>query len=506
MTTPEEICLDDIEIPSAQFTNTPASLHGPVIITSDHHHKRQSIISRINGQRNKIFSRRLFYRKVLQGDNESGDSITEWERCDDFGSTPFIQQNSVGPYSIQSNYTSRWTNNSSTYRRINSSISSYYYETYEIDVVVASNYSFSTKSQIDTYGYIYNNSFHPTNPSLNLLIEDDNGDGNKQFRFKAFLIPWTKYILVVTTFSPNTLGAFQIVVTGPTAVAIRSICIPNIQSTIYSSQWTIHSPKYCRDRCLMSDDDYEFDKDYYYEAILVNVSAASNVTIMSKSNVNTYGYIYENSFDPSDSSLNLLVEDDNSGDNEQFQLSAFLQPSTIYILVATTSYPYVMGTFSIIATGSHLASLTRTNARWPSIRKTTIPWSTQSTYSSAWSTESPSYCRTNCIASDSYYYEAIRVRVSNYGIFSLTSKSNIDTYGYLYINTFDPASPSSNLLLENDDGGGSGQFGLTYSLLIDSIYVLVATTYYPNVTGLFSVSAPGPGFVTFSAYVGTKTL
>ncbi|CAF3713812.1 unnamed protein product [Rotaria socialis] len=135
-----------------------------------------------------------------------------------------------------------------------------------------------------------------------------------------------------------------------------------------------------------------------------------------------------------------------------------------------------------------------------------IPWSTQSTYSSAWSTESPSYCRTNCIASDSYYYEAIRVRVSNYGIFSLTSKSNIDTYGYLYINSFDPASPSSNLLLENDDGGGSGQFGLTYSLLIDSIYVLVATTYYPNVTGLFSVSAPGPGFVTFSAYVGTKTL
>ncbi|CAF3404586.1 unnamed protein product [Rotaria socialis] len=234
MTTPEEICLDDIEIPSAQFTNTPVSLHGPVIITSDHHHKRQSIISRINGQRNKIFSRRLFYRKVLQDDNESGDSITEWERCDDFGSTPFIQQNSG---------------------------------------------------------------------------------------------------------------------------------IPNIQSTIYSSQWTIHSPKYCRDRCLMSDDDYEFDKDYYYEAILVNVSAASNVTIMSKSNVNTYGYIYENSFDPSDSSLNLLVEDDNSGDNEQFQLSAFLQPSTIYILVATTSYPYVMGTFSIIATGSHLASLTGTRGK-----------------------------------------------------------------------------------------------------------------------------------------------
>jgi hypothetical protein len=134
------------------------------------------------------------------------------------------------------------------------------------------------------------------------------------------------------------------------------------------------------------------------------------------------------------------------------------------------------------------------------------PWSVLSTYSSAWTTESESYCRTSCALSSFYYYEAIQVRVGTPGTFNLGSKSRIDTYGYLYNSSFDPSSPSSNLLLQDDEGGGNGRFKLTFFLVPDAMYILVATTFDPNETGLFSISASGPGSVTFSAYVAGQAL
>ena len=116
-----------------------------------------------------------------------------------------------------------WINGSSKFGIINTSISNYHYAAFEINVVVASNYSFSTESNINTYGYIYNDTFHPDNPSLNLLKEDDNSGGNGQFKLTVFLQPWTSYILVVKTFSPNVTGKFLIVASGPTKIALRHI-------------------------------------------------------------------------------------------------------------------------------------------------------------------------------------------------------------------------------------------------------------------------------------------
>jgi hypothetical protein len=116
-----------------------------------------------------------------------------------------------------------WTNGSSKFGITNTSISSYYYVAFEINVVVASNYSFSTESKINTYGYIYNNTFHPDNPSLNLLKEDGNSGGNGQFKLTVFLQPWISYILVVTTSSYNATDRFLIVASGPTTVALRHI-------------------------------------------------------------------------------------------------------------------------------------------------------------------------------------------------------------------------------------------------------------------------------------------
>jgi hypothetical protein len=129
----------------------------------------------------------------------------------------------VVPASIQSRYTSIWTNISSKFNIANSSISNYYYTAFEISIVKTSNYSFSTESNINTYGYIYNGTFHPHNPSLNLLSVNRNGSRNGQFKLTAFLQPWISYILVVTTTSPNATNRFLIVASGPAVVAIRQI-------------------------------------------------------------------------------------------------------------------------------------------------------------------------------------------------------------------------------------------------------------------------------------------
>jgi hypothetical protein len=148
---------------------------------------------------------------------------------------------------------------------------------------------------------------------------------------------------------------------------LLTIVIPPLHQTAYSSELTTQSQVYCRDRCSTPDYEYDFDDDYYYETILVNVSQAGDFTIMSQSSINTYGYIYENSFDPSDTSLNLLTEDDNSGSDDQFKLKAFLRPSIIYVLVVTTFAPHVTGKLSIIASGTSFISLNRVSSHQTTI-------------------------------------------------------------------------------------------------------------------------------------------
>ncbi len=95
---------------------------------------------------------------------------------------------------------------------------------FEIRVVVASNYTFFTESNITTYGYIYNNTFNLDDPPLNLLRENGNSNENGQFKITVFLQPWTSYMLVVKTFSPKPTGTFLIIASGPAKVALRQIC------------------------------------------------------------------------------------------------------------------------------------------------------------------------------------------------------------------------------------------------------------------------------------------
>ena len=91
-----------------------------------------------------------------------------------------------------------------------------------------------------------------------------------------------------------------------------------------------------------------------------------------------------------------------------------------------------------------------------------------------------------------FFYEAIQVTVNITGRYSFSCNSRLDTYGYFYVNEFNPSRISVNQLDYNDDGGGNAQFQFTRLLQADERYVLVVTTFLPNVTGSFSLRINGP--------------
>ncbi len=92
--------------------------------------------------------------------------------------------------------------------------------------------------------------------------------------------------------------------------------------------------------------------------------------------------------------------------------------------------------------------------------------------------------------------------VNTAGNYTFQSNSSIDLYGYFYNNSFNATNPSANEIASDDDSGGNLQFQFTVSLQPFVTYVLVVTTFKPNVTGSYTISAVGIGNVF---YVRTTT-
>jgi hypothetical protein len=104
---------------------------------------------------------------------------------------------------------------------------------------------------------------------------------------------------------------------------------------------------------------------YYYQAIAATIYTSGTYSFLSRSLIDTYGYLYESSFDPSYPSLNLIVSDDDGGEDRQFRISRYLQFGRTYILVVTTHESGTTGSFSIRATGPaslDMTAFTRTTS------------------------------------------------------------------------------------------------------------------------------------------------
>jgi hypothetical protein len=74
---------------------------------------------------------------------------------------------------------------------------------------------------MNTYGYIYKNNFDPLKPSENLLLEHNGTCNQEQFKLIIDLYNDTQYILVVTTYSPYTIGSFSLLISGPDTVSVH---------------------------------------------------------------------------------------------------------------------------------------------------------------------------------------------------------------------------------------------------------------------------------------------
>ena len=129
-------------------------------------------------------------------------------------------------------------------------------------------------------------------------------------------------------------------VTTTTSVVI----LPN-----YSGSLTSNSPTFIRQG--------ESSGYYYYQAIQVLVSMTGTYILTSTSSMDTYGYLYSYSFNPSYPSQYLLASNDDGNGNRQFRIDSQLQRGSIYILVVTTYTSREQGSYYVTAVGPASVSL-----------------------------------------------------------------------------------------------------------------------------------------------------
>ncbi|CAF4053204.1 unnamed protein product, partial [Adineta steineri] len=217
--------------------------------------------------------------------------------------------------------------------------------------------------------------------------------------------------------------------------------------------------------------------------------------------MDTYGSIYEDYFNPSDPRENRLVYDDESCNEHQFTLTIALETSITYILVVAAYDSNVTGAFSIFVSGLNHVNLK--NISSPSVIEVRYSSAVQSNYSSELNTSSQTYSR-DCRKSN-YYYETIRVNVVKTGYYALISSSNMNTFGDIYKDDFNPMNPVENLLSQDYRACNSQDFKFIVYLYTGTTYILVVTTSSPNMTGNFSILTSGPSNITLDRYTQILT-
>ncbi|UJR12170.1 hypothetical protein I4U23_016347, partial [Adineta vaga] len=270
-----------------------------------------------------------------------------------------------------------------------------------------------------------------------------------------------------------------------TTIGLTSTATSLVVESDYSSALTVSSSTYIRPESFFAA------SGFYYQAIEMNVATTGMYTILSNSGIDMQGFIYNNSFNTSFPDQNLVsFDDDSGGSNKQFTITAVLQAMTMYILFVTTYKGNTLGEYSIIGFGPAAINFSAIIVNSSKILF-------KSNYSSALNTNSPVYIGSEADNTMSYY-QAIKTSVLTTGIYTILCSSTMDTYGYMYNRTFNPAYPYQNMLLSDDETGENSQFLLTVVFQAMVQYILIVTTYEEKVTGRFSLIGQGPDSISFS--------
>ena len=90
---------------------------------------------------------------------------------------------------------------------------------------------------------------------------------------------------------------------------------------------------------------------YYYESVPINVSMTDDYTFISSNYFLNEGYLYENSFNPINSTQNLVARYLRNGSYRDFTIFASMHSGTNYFLVIRTVDSFPTGSFSIVVYG-----------------------------------------------------------------------------------------------------------------------------------------------------------
>ena len=97
------------------------------------------------------------------------------------------------------------------------------------------------------------------------------------------------------------------------------------------------------------------ERPYYYQTVRFAVNETGVYVIASSSSFDSFGYLYENRFDPNDATSYLLLSDDDSAGERQFALRANLRANVVYIVVVTSYNPQESGSYSVNVSGPSVA-------------------------------------------------------------------------------------------------------------------------------------------------------
>ncbi|CAF4009984.1 unnamed protein product, partial [Adineta steineri] len=213
----------------------------------------------------------------------------------------YLKRYCVNTLSVfQKNYSSSLTNNNQMYYR-DCQKENVYYESIQVKVIKNGYYSFRVSGAIDPYVSIYKNKFNSLNPSENLLNQDYARYSDIPFKLDIYLNVDIIYVLVITTYESKETGEFFIVVLGENGITLDRLSTSVIIQLTYSSKLTEDSPTYYRD-CQVPQ--------CHYETLQIHVNTTGLYVLWSENNINAYGYIYKNDFNPLKPSENLLLSHD----------------------------------------------------------------------------------------------------------------------------------------------------------------------------------------------------
>ncbi|CAF1039539.1 unnamed protein product [Rotaria sordida] len=124
---------------------------------------------------------------------------------------PTLITTEFAPMSILSNYSNALTINSATLPG-----SKKYYKTINIIVNTSGLYTFTSRSNMDTFAALFMDGFDPLKISLYLVSSINTFDSNRQFKLSHNLKAGTPYTLLVTThYSEGQTGEFTVIASGP---------------------------------------------------------------------------------------------------------------------------------------------------------------------------------------------------------------------------------------------------------------------------------------------------